>query len=131
MRETLHVAIRDGRSSAKITLRPAELGEVRIRITYGSSGVTASMSTDSTRAAQILSQAGGELRQALEEHGLTVQGLDVQVGAEHRDAARDTDPDPAPGSRAKAALTPDDLVPDTPTPVIGPPQLGVSIDVLA
>jgi flagellar hook-length control protein FliK len=123
--------VRDGRTSARITLRPAELGEVHIRISYGAGGVTASMSTDSTRAAQILLQAGSELRQSLEERGFTLQGLDVQVGAEHRgpasDAESDADAMPATGETAKT----DDQPLDPPTSPVAAPQLGVSIDVLA
>jgi flagellar hook-length control protein FliK len=80
------MAARDGAGSARITLHPAELGSVEIRIRYQASGVSAELTAESQQAAQALQQSVGELRRALESQGLTVLDLDV------RSAADDTQP---------------------------------------
>lgn len=80
----IRLAARDGKSTARITLRPVELGEVEIRLRYHAGGVTADVVTESRQAAQLLQNASSELRRSLESQGLTVHWLDVRAGAEER-----------------------------------------------
>jgi flagellar hook-length control protein FliK len=64
--------------SARIVLHPEELGSVEIRLTYGSDGVSATVRTDSPQAAQTLAQAGGDLKRALEQQGVSLLDLDIR-----------------------------------------------------
>jgi flagellar hook-length control protein FliK len=82
----IRLAARDGKAAARITLRPAELGEVEIRLRYHAGGISADVVAESSQAAQTLSQAAGELRRSLESQGLVVHWLDVRTGDEGRRA---------------------------------------------
>jgi flagellar hook-length control protein FliK len=79
-RTVVRVAVREGATSAHITLHPAELGEVQIRLRYHAGGVSADVLADSPAAAQALQQASAELRRALESQGVVVHDLDVRQG---------------------------------------------------
>jgi len=137
VREIIRVTVREERTEARITLHPAELGEVRIRISYGPGGISASIVADSSRAAQTLAQSTPELRRTLEEHGLTLQSVDVQVGGEGSQLGSENGPGgTAAGSDRDArreptgdtSATPDDD--NDPDPSLGAP-LGAYVDVLA
>ena len=79
-RTVIRMAVRNGDAQAHITLHPAELGEVEIRLRYHAGGVSADVFADSRAAAQALQQASAELRRSLEAQGLVVHGLDVRHG---------------------------------------------------
>ena len=79
---TIRVAVRDGHTDARITLRPHELGEVRITLRYEGGGVSALLTADSAKAVEVLAQASADLRRSLEQQGLTVHGLDVRLTGE-------------------------------------------------
>src|SRR5581483_2701435 len=104
---TMRLAVRDGHAEAKIILRPAELGEVRIHLHYGPGGVSALVTADSPQAAQALAQAAPELRRALEDQGVNVQQLDVgQSGADaERAPDRRSDGQEAPAQRVARVET--------------------------
>jgi flagellar hook-length control protein FliK len=138
VRETIRVATREGQTEARITLHPAELGEVRIRLSYTPAGITATISAESTRAAQALAESSPELRRTLEEHGVALQALDVQVGS---DGPR-TGSGPDPGSWSTTGDSPresggnpdepaDQLQNDDPTTSPAGAPLGALVDVLA
>ena len=78
----IRVAAKDGKTTARITLRPVELGEVEIRLRYRAGGVSADVVAESRQAAQLLTSASSELRRSLESQGLTVHWLDVRAGSE-------------------------------------------------
>jgi flagellar hook-length control protein FliK len=80
-RTVIRMASRDGSTQAHITLHPAELGEVEIRLRYHAGGVSADVLADSRAAAQVLQQATTELRRSLEAQGLVVHDLDVRQGS--------------------------------------------------
>jgi len=86
----IRVTAREGGASARIVLRPEELGTVEIKLTYGADGITAAVRADSPQAAQTLLQAGGDLRRALEAQGMPLLDLDI------RERARDEVPQEAP-----------------------------------
>jgi flagellar hook-length control protein FliK len=79
-RTVVRLAARDGAAQAHITLHPAELGEVEIRLRYHAGGVSADVLADSHAAVQVLQQASAELRRSLEAQGVTVHELDVRQG---------------------------------------------------
>ena len=81
---TIRVAVRGRHTDARITLRPPELGEVRITLRYEAGGVSAALSADSGKAVEVLAGASADLRRALEEQGVTVQSLDVKL-ADHNE----------------------------------------------
>lgn len=90
-RTVIRVAAREGRTIAKITLHPAELGSVEIRLRYDASGVAADVVTDSELAAHVLGQAAADLRRSLEQQGLEVLSLDIRHGGDGRRPAADRD----------------------------------------
>jgi hypothetical protein len=137
VRETIRVTVREERTEARITLHPAELGEVRIRISYGPAGISASIVADSSRAAQTLAQSAPELRRTLEEHGVTLQSVDVQVAGDGAQlgsdssssgAAAGSEPETRREARDDTVTTGDEAV--EPEPVRDAP-LGTHVDVLA
>ena len=76
-----------GVTHARLSLKPADLGGVEIRLQQTSTGLTASVVADGVEAAQMLQQAGAELRQKLEAQGIHLQSLDISYsGDEQRDA---------------------------------------------
>jgi flagellar hook-length control protein FliK len=81
-RATIRLAVREGRTDAHITLRPPELGQVRIRLRYGATGISATLTADSQQALSALSQALPELRRGLEQQGLTIQNLDLELAGD-------------------------------------------------
>jgi flagellar hook-length control protein FliK len=137
VRETIRVTVREERTEARITLHPAELGEVRIRISYGPGGISASIVADSGRAAQTLAQASPELRRMLEQHGLTLQSVDVQVGGDAAQlgaengaggAAAGSDPDARRESSGDTEAAHDETTEPEPSRDV---PLGAHVDVLA
>jgi flagellar hook-length control protein FliK len=88
-RTVVRLAVREGAAQAHITLHPAELGQVEIRLRYHGGGVSAEVFADSQAAAQVLHGAAAELRRSLEAQGLVVHDLDVRAGAQERDRAHE------------------------------------------
>src|SRR5205085_4654827 len=76
---TMRMAVRGGQPVARITLHPADLGDVQVTLRYHQDGVTAVLTTQNHDAAQVLVQAGADLRRSLEAQGVTVHGLDVHL----------------------------------------------------
>jgi nicotinate-nucleotide--dimethylbenzimidazole phosphoribosyltransferase len=83
-RTVVRLAAREGAAQAHITLHPAELGEVEIRLRYHAGGVSADVLADSHAAVQVLQQASAELRRSLEAQGLAVHDLDVRQGEQEQ-----------------------------------------------
>ena len=85
----LQVAVDRGITHAKMTLRPAELGGIEIRLQATAAGIAAQVIADSPEAARLLVQAGDDLRRALEARNVTLISLDVSTTADQqRDSAR-------------------------------------------
>ncbi len=85
---TLELATRQGLSSARIALAPAELGEIRIHLTQSASGLVARLTASTPAAAQALGEGRSELRESLHSLGLTALHLDTatfQSGAQGRE----------------------------------------------
>lgn len=132
-RAVVQTSTRSGITSARIDLRPPELGHIEIRLRYGSDGVTATVTASSPAAAQALGSSAGDLRRALEAQGLTVVGLDVgHTGAEDRPRPEGDAGQAAGGTGAvDAAGLDEDDDEATSTTNTRVPVAGSSMDVLA
>ena len=76
-----------GQVQAQLTLHPAELGGVEVRLRQTAHGLMATVTADRADAAQVLQQAGADLRRALEAQGVQLAGLDIGLAGENQDAA--------------------------------------------
>jgi flagellar hook-length control protein FliK len=136
----LRVLEHRGQVQAQLTLHPAELGGVEVRLRQTAHGLMATVTADRAEAAQVLQQAGTELRRALEAQGVQVAGLDIGMAGENQDAANARAQerranDAATGGRRQPTGDDDNelspIDPDhrtTTTPTIA---LGALVDVLA
>jgi flagellar hook-length control protein FliK len=131
-----------GQVQAQLTLHPAELGGVEVRLRQTAHGLMATVTADRADAAHVLQQAGADLRRALEAQGVQVAGLDIGMAGENQDAANAR----ANERRAESALAgprrardgadgaDNDLSPIDPdhrTTTASPIALGALVDVLA
>jgi flagellar hook-length control protein FliK len=87
VRAMLRVLEHRGQVQAQLTLHPAELGGVEVRLRQTAHGLMATVTADRADAAHVLQQAGSELRRALEAQGVQVAGLDIGMAGENEDAA--------------------------------------------
>ena len=128
----VHVARQRGTASARITLRPADLGGVQVRLRCRDGAVVAELRAETSGAVQALAQAGGDLRRALEAHGLVVQSLDVHLAADGGGARQEGDGTRGGAERQAAGggHTPGDET-ETPIELSRLPAPGSQIDVLA
>ena len=133
---TIRLAAEQGFQRARLTLQPAELGNVDVVLKASEGGVSASVLAHTPEAARLLEAAGHELRQRLGLQGVQLQSLTVAVagdaaaGAGHQrqgEAAPNGAASQGPGS-GPATDSPDQ--PPTPTRRI---ELGggVLLDVIA
>jgi flagellar hook-length control protein FliK len=135
--QLVHLASERGISRARLTLRPAELGGIEIRLQASASGVAAQLVAESPEAARLLESASDDLRRSLARQDVTLLSLDVSTSGEDRREAGGApagfDGDrPAAGDRGGApapAADPADL--DSPTEVVVELPDGVLVDVLA
>jgi Flagellar hook-length control protein FliK len=134
-RALLHIANHRGQAQARLTLHPAELGGVEVRLRVTTHGLVASITADRAESAQVLQQAGADLKRALEAQGVEVAGLDFGVaGDEARQRAHGRDADPTSGRGANRAADDEELSPidpDHPTTTAPTIALGALVDVLA
>ncbi|HWH96061.1 MAG TPA: flagellar hook-length control protein FliK, partial [Baekduia sp.] len=134
-RALLHIANHRGQAQARLTLHPAELGGVEVRLRVTTHGLLASITADRPESAQVLQQAGADLKRALEAQGVAVAGLDIGVaGDQARQRAHERDADAAPSRRTASAERDEELSPidpDHPTTTAPTIALGALVDVLA
>jgi flagellar hook-length control protein FliK len=111
-----------------MSLHPAELGGVEVSLRVTTKGLVASITADRPESAQVLQQAGADLRHALEAQGVELASLDFGVAGEaaHERARDDQQAQPA---KAPRDLPPTD--PDHPTTTAPTIALGALVDVLA
>jgi flagellar hook-length control protein FliK len=131
-----------GQVQAQLTLHPAELGGVEVRLRQTAHGLMATVTADRADAAHVLQQAGADLRRALEAQGVQVAGLDIGLAGENQDAAnaraneRRAESALAGPRRARDGADGDDndlspIDPDHRTTTASPIALGALVDVLA
>ena len=71
-------AVKQNGGAVTLRLSPAQLGLVRIQVQIDQGTVVAQLLAEQDSARSLLQQQLGQLRQALETHGLTVDKIDVQ-----------------------------------------------------
>ena len=76
----LRVSASQGGRDIRMTLRPAELGEVTVRLQLNHGVAVATLFADRHEAAALLAQAAGDLRSALADRGLHIERLEVSTG---------------------------------------------------
>ena len=79
---TVAMAARQGIAQARIELQPEELGQISIRLSQTSAGLSARVSADTAAGAQALAQGGSELRQSLSSLGVSLLRLDIGSSGE-------------------------------------------------
>ncbi len=127
-----------GTATARLELHPLDLGRVDVLLRAGADGVIATVAAQERTTLEALQQAGQDLRRSLEDRGVTVARLDLQLGAhadERREpgAAGDGAPQrtarPGAAASADGTTTDSDTVPTT-TTIAGMPA-GSLVDVHA
>jgi flagellar hook-length control protein FliK len=90
----LRVSGADGGKAMRMTLRPAELGDVTVRLQIAADGqsATATLLAQNHQTGDLLAQAAGDLRQALADRGLRLDRLEVTAGSLAGDPANDGAP---------------------------------------
>ncbi len=81
--EKFDVLMAEGRSEAKIQLKPKYLGELKIHLVMENGTVKAALDAPSHHVKEILESNLSSLKQALEDQGFDVKGFDVSVGHRH------------------------------------------------
>jgi flagellar hook-length control protein FliK len=91
--ETVRLALRAaadrGVTHARISLTPRELGSIEVHLRQTADGLVARVVAEHATAAQLLHNAGGELRRQLESQGLTLLRLDIGASGEQGGRATD------------------------------------------
>ncbi len=72
---------RAGNARAVLQLRPAELGQVDVHLRTTRNGLVATIAAHEQVGHDALQQAGNELRRTLEDKGVQLHSLDLQLGA--------------------------------------------------
>jgi len=80
--EKLQIAVRNGVHEMRITLRPQELGEVRMNIRVEGDQVTARMLVESEQVKAIVEKHFQQLKDSLEQQNLHAAKLSVDVGTD-------------------------------------------------
>jgi flagellar hook-length control protein FliK len=82
----IQVAKAQGGGSLRMTLQPAALGEIVVRLNMTSQGAVATLVADTPEAGAMLAQNAGDLHRALADRGVQLERLEVQSGATSPDA---------------------------------------------
>ena len=108
----VHMAVREGGRELVVNLRPAELGQLTIRVTITDGVLQAQIIADRPEAARMLQQSMGHLDDALGDLGYSLDNLDIAYGGQDsRDAQ-------ASSARADAPIRGEVLEPDG-SPAVG------------
>lgn len=75
----LATLVRDGMAEMRLQLDPADLGEIELRVRTMDGVVRGQMMVQQAEVKQLLDAQLNRLREALEEHGLELGGLDVDL----------------------------------------------------
>ncbi len=79
--------VQDGNAEMRLHLRPAELGDVELRVSTRDAVVHGQVSVQQPAIKQLLDSHVDRLRSALLEHGLQLGGFDVNVNHQRQPAA--------------------------------------------
>jgi flagellar hook-length control protein FliK len=81
--------LRDGTARATLHLKPAELGAVQVHLRTTADGLIASIHAHDAAALIALKHAGAELQQSLQDRGINLARIELQLSSENGSAARD------------------------------------------
>jgi flagellar hook-length control protein FliK len=131
---------RAGNARAILQLRPAELGQVDVHLRTTRNGLVATIAAHEQVGLDALQQAGNELRRTLEDKGVQLHSLDLQLGTGNNGFSNQGDAREASSGRRGAAAVggadspgnDDDLVADELTITHAPSTpAGALVDVQA
>ncbi|MET0601484.1 MAG: flagellar hook-length control protein FliK [Baekduia sp.] len=106
---------RAGNARAILQLRPAELGQVDVHLRTTRNGLVATISAHEQVGLDAMHQAGAELRRTLEDKGVQLHSLDLQLGAGGHDFSNQGDArEASSGRRGAGAGGTDSLDSDDP-----------------
>ena len=109
----IRLAVRDGHSFARITMRPPELGSIEIRLQYRGGEIVAEVRAENAQTLGMLSQTASDLRRQLEAQGITLADLQLRQSNSEDDrrdqAGRSTEENSRRGSTGAADDDTDDL----------------------
>jgi flagellar hook-length control protein FliK len=130
-------ATRNGGARATLQLKPVELGTVDVHLRTTREGLVATIAAHDQVGLDALQQAGGELRRSLEDRGVQLHRLDLQLGSGQSAFGNGADArEASSGSRRSGFSNGTDADDETPaedlsiTTVTSPPA-GVLVDVQA
>ncbi len=98
---------RAGNARAVLQLRPAELGQVDVHLRTTRNGLVATIAAHDQAGLDALQQAGTELRRTLEDKGVQLHSLDLQLGAGQNGFSNQGDAREASSGRRGASATHD------------------------
>jgi flagellar hook-length control protein FliK len=132
------VTTRAGNARAVLQLRPAELGQVDVHLRTTRNGLVATISAHEQVGLDAMQQAGNELRRTLEDKGVQLHSLDLQLGAGQNNFSNQGDArEASSGRRGAAAMhglgSDDDLVAEDELTITHAPSTpaGALVDVQA
>jgi flagellar hook-length control protein FliK len=96
---------RAGNARAVLQLRPAELGQVDVHLRTTRNGLVATIAAHEQVGHDALQQAGNELRRTLENKGVQLHSLDLQLGTGQNGFSNQGDAREASSGRRGAAST--------------------------
>ena len=94
---------RGGQARATLQLKPEALGQVDVHLRTTREGLVATIAAHDQAGLDALQQAGTELRRLLEDRGVQLQSLDLQLGAGDGGFANQGDAGQAQSGAAGAA----------------------------
>ncbi|MDA0183853.1 flagellar hook-length control protein FliK [Solirubrobacter phytolaccae] len=99
----IKIAADRGITHAKLSLRPAELGGIEVRLKTTPQGVTALLVADSAEAAKLLTQTADDLRRDLADRNVNLLSLDVSTQQQYQEQQQ--------AGQAQADIFGDDYLP--------------------
>jgi flagellar hook-length control protein FliK len=94
---------RAGNARATLQLRPESLGQIDVQLRTTRDGLVATIAAHDQAGLDALQQAGAELRRALEDKGVQLHSLDLQLGAGDNGFSQHADARHASSGRSGAA----------------------------
>lgn len=81
--------LRDGNARATLQLKPAELGTVNVHLRTTSDGLVATIRAHDVVALAALKHAGADLQQSLQDRGVNLARIELQLSSDNGSSARD------------------------------------------
>ncbi len=82
--KSVKTMVQDGNSTMVVRLDPPSLGQLNIKISSGSEGMTIEIQASNAKTQEMLQQNSSQLRTALEKSGVSVNNVDIQFKPETR-----------------------------------------------